>query len=335
METIRADTIRDIDEKVWNTLVGCDFVERTHAWYRTVEDSGIRRMHYLFVKENQNLVAAACCFPYNHILYKVKIRFLEVRSPLGISPAFFSRTPQHAQALMRGLEQIQKEEKTKGFLILDLKRSSIENLRGFTCFPMIENTYIDLNFTDFDDYLDSLSRKNRGNIRNTLNKARKKWEIRSLVTNEFSKWKDVACRLQGYTCEKHNDYHLYLTEQFYEALEKNLKDKVELILFFRKEVPLVSGLCLNSPTICQCRAAGVDPRYREYQAYFLMYYEGINRAIERKQKRIYLGTTVYSFKERIGVKKEELLGAVKLKNFALDLGLKSYVAASRTWGKKF
>lgn len=208
-------------------------------------------------------------------------------------------------------------------------------MRDFTSFPMIENTYIDLNFTSFDDYLNSLSRKNRGNIRNTLNKARKKWGIRSLVTNEFSKWKEVAHRLQGYTCEKHNDYHLYLTEQFYEVLEKNLKDKVELILFFKDDIPLVTGLCLNSSTICQCKAAGLDPRYKEYEAYFLMYYEGIGRAIERKQKRIYLGTTNYPFKERIGVKKEELLGIVRLKNPVLNLGLKSLIAVSQMWGKKF
>lgn len=56
MEAVETDTIRDVDEKEWNTFVGGDFIERTHAWYRTVEDSGIRRMHYLFVREGSSFL---------------------------------------------------------------------------------------------------------------------------------------------------------------------------------------------------------------------------------------------------------------------------------------
>lgn len=338
MEMVVGNSIRDVNEGEWNAFVGTDHVDRLHAWFRTIEDSGIRKMRYIFARDRR-LTAAVCCQVYKQTLHHLEIPFLEVRSPLAKLPAFFSKSPEHAEGLLRGIKQIQTEEKTKGFLILNLEKEEFNTLRrqmkGFHGFQMFGNTYIDLNFADFDDYLNSLSRKDRGNIRNTMNKARKRWNIKSVVTNEFSRWKKVASTLQRYTCERHDDYRWYLTEQFYEELEKNMKDAAELLLFFKDDIPLASGLALNSPTICQCRAAGIDPRYREYQAYFLMYYEQMKRAIERNQHRIYLGATTYSFKRRIGSKREELFGFVHLKNPVLDLGLKSYITFSSLWGRKF
>jgi predicted N-acyltransferase len=337
MEIHITDTIQDIDENKWNTLADTSFIDQTYAWYRTVEDSHMRKMRYVFVREDGTLMAAACCYPYEERMY-LELPFLEVRSPLGTSISFYSKNSEGTRMLFKGLEEIQKREKTEGFLILDLRKDEFDSInhhmKGFTPFPMSENTYMDLDYTDFDDYLSTLSRKARGNIRNTLNKAQKRWNIKTVFTNDFSRWAHTAHQLQGYVCEKHKDYRWYLTEEFYSALETHLKERAELLLFLKDDIPLASGLCLNSPKICECKAAGINFDYREYQAYFLMYYEEIRRAIERKQKRIYFGSTTYEFKEKIGSKRENLFGFFKLKNPLLHFGLKSYVTISRLWGKK-
>jgi predicted N-acyltransferase len=339
MDILSSHTIRDIKEKEWDEFTGFFHPDRLHAWFRTVEDSGIRSMQYVFIKERRNLVAAACCFPYRQKTLGIQMPFLEIRSPLSTSRAFFSCDPQHSHALVTELEHIQTEENMKGVLLLNVTGTEVNHLRGhlssFTPFPMYENTYINLPYSDFDDYLSSLSRKIRGNVRNTINKTKKRWKMKTLATTEFSKWKTVACTLQEYLCRIHNDYRWYLSERFYEALEKNCKEAAELLIIFKDDTPLVCGLTLNSSTICQCRAAGVDPRYREYQAYFLMYYEEIRRAIERNQKRIYFGTTTYTFKERMGFEKENLYGFVKMKNPITDLALKSYITLSSLWKKRF
>ncbi|MBU7016613.1 MAG: GNAT family N-acetyltransferase [Theionarchaea archaeon] len=337
MEMRTTDTIQDIGEKEWNALADTDYIDQTYAWYRTVEDSRIRNVHYVFVKEGKTLISAACCYPYRERMY-LEMPFLEVRSPLGTSRSFFSKTPEGIRVLIQGLEEIQKKEKTQGFLILDLRKDEIDpitnHMKGFTSFPMMENTYMDLDYTDFDDYLSTLSRKARGNIRNTLNKAQKRWNIKTVFTNDFSGWGHTAHQLQDYICKKHDDYRWYLTEEFYSALETQLKERAELLLFLKDDIPLASGLCLNSPNICECKAAGINPDYREYQAYFLMYYEEIRRAIERRQKRIYFGSTTYEFKEKIGSKRENLFGFFKLRNPLLNFGLKSFITISRLWGKK-
>lgn len=338
MEVEVTTTIKDIPETQWNTLTGTDYIDKTYAWYRTAEDSRIRKTYYILLKKGENLKAAVCGYPYKEELHKKEMLFLEVRSPLGTATSFYSDNTRDTHILVGELEKIQDQTKAEGTFVPDFKKEEFEavkdHMKGFTDFPMHENTYLDLDYTDFDDYLSTLSRKNRGNIRNTMNKARKRWNITCIATNELSQWKEVAARLQRNTCEKHDDYRWYLTEEFYEALFKHLKDNVEMIVFLKDDIPLACGLTLNSPTICQCKAAGIDPKYRKYQAYFLMYYEEIKRALERNQKRIYFGTTAYGFKERLGAEKEELYGFVKLKNPLMDLGLKSYITYSKISGKK-
>lgn len=338
MEMEISDTIRNAGEKEWEALTGPDFVDRSHGWLRTVEDSGMVEMRYVFLRENKILVAAACCFPFREERYSLNVPFLEVRSPLGMSTGFFSTTPQTTAMLMKGLEKIQEREKTWGIITFELKKAEYDAImsqaKGFITFSRNDNTYIDLNFSDFDDYLSSLDGEARRSVRKTLNRAEKRWNIKSVFTNEFSAWKSTARSLQRHTVERHGYYRRYFTEQFYDALEKYLKENAELALFFKDDIPLVSGLSLNSPTVSLHMGAGIDPQYREYQAYFLLYYEGIRRAIEKKQKRIYFGATTYSFKEKIGCKREPLYGLVKMRDPFLNVALKSMITCYKVLGKR-
>lgn len=332
------DTITAVDEEEWTSLAGHHKIEQSYSWFKTAEDSGIRKIHYVFVREHTTLTAAACCYPFKEKMY-MELPLLEVKSPLGISSAFYLKTPAHAEMLIKGLEEIRQTEQTKGYLILDLTEEEStpikKHLKGFTDFRTRDNTYIDLDFTDFKDYLSSLTRKRRKSIKHTLNRAQKKWGITSLFTNEFSQWKSVCHRLQKCMCDHHNDYRWLLNEQFYEALEHNMKENAELLLFFKDSTPILSVLSFNTPEIAQYRFPGIDPEYKEYQAYFLLYYEGIKRAIEKRQKRIYFGPTTYEFKEKIGCEREKLFGFAKMTNPVLNLALKSYVTVSTLTGKKF
>jgi predicted N-acyltransferase len=331
------DTIRNVDESEWEHLVETGCIEQSYNWYKTVEDSDMRNMHYVLIREKEELKAAACCFSFEKTQYHVIMRFLYVQSPLTKAKAFFSKTGEQADILMKGLMQIQKKEGTKGFLILNIKKEeycSVKNqLKGFAGFPINEDMYIDLNFSDFDDYLSFLGAKARRSVRSTLNRGRRT-NIRMVCTKEISKWKEVLCRLNRYTCEHHNDYRGFLTDQFYEALEKNLKEEAELLMCFKDDIPLAFGISLNSPAVCRYNFGGTDPRYREYHAYFLIYYEGIRKAIEKGQKRIYFGPTTYAFKEKIGCSKEEHFGFIKMKNPFLDLMMKSYITGCRIKGRK-
>ena len=332
------NTIQDINEEEWNTLIDTDYIEQSHAWYRAVEDSRMRKMYYIFVKNGSHTTAAACCYPFTQKLY-VEMPFLDVTTPLGTSVAFFSKNPEDSRMLLKGLEEIQKKEKTKGFLILDLNKDELNffknHMKGVTPFPLYDNTYLDLNYTDFEDYLSSLDAKARRSIRITLNRAQKRFAVTSFFTHNLSQWSSTARRLQQYTCESHKDYRTFLTEEFYSAVEAHLKTKAELLFLFKDDIPLAFAVVLNTPDFVHYKFPGIDYHYREYQAYFLLYYEGIKRAIEKKQKRIYFGSTTYEFKEKIGCQREELFGLAKMRNPLLNLGLKSFITLSRIFNKQF
>lgn len=328
-------TIRDFTEKEWNTVADSTLPERCHAWYRAVEDSHMRDMYYVALRENSALTAALGCCPFVEKQFGIGISLLEVGSPLGTVSSFFPQTPEHVAPLLGGIEQIVREEKIRGTLIFDLIQEEAdflkEHLKEFSPYSGLERTYIDLDFSDFDDYLDSLDSSNRRSIRKTLNRAEKRWNITHILTNELFKWNHTAHRLQGYLCEEHRDFRMHLSEQFYEALEKNMKDSAELTLFLKDDIPLASGLVLNSQEAAVHKFPGVDPRYRQYQAYFLLYYEGIRTAIERNQKRIYFGTTTYKFKEKIGCEKESLFGFVKFMNPLTTFLLGHFLSWRASW----
>ncbi len=330
MEMAATTTIRDIDEKEWEAYVRSDNIEKSHGWYRTMEDSETRKMRYVFVKDSGKLVAASCSFACIRNLHSMRIPLLEVKS-------FLSETPEQTQLLIEGLEDIRVKENLKGIAILNLNREEFEILRnevkGFTEFPIADNTYIDLDFRDFEDYLHSLSATSRRSIRITLNRA-KRMEVRIVVTHDFSQWKHVAHRLQGYFCAQHNDFRGHFPEAFYEASEKNLRDNAELLLFFKEDIPLAFGMPMFSQTAGLLNLGGADPRYREYQGYFLIYYEGIRRAIEKKLKRIYFGPSTYEFKEKIGCRREKSFGLARMKNPVLNTTLKSYMTVRRGLEKK-
>ena len=329
MDIITSHTIQDVTKAEWTAMVRSDNIEQSYDWFRTVEHAGIQEMQYLFIREGGLLKAAACCFSMEEAFFSWKIPLLEIRSPLSPSPAFFSTDAAHTLLLLDGLDGLRQASHASGFIIMGLNREQQTSMKSWPCrlshFSMRENTYIDLPFSDFDSYLASLENGAWRSARMTLNRARR-WKIKTVFTTELEQWATEANRLQQYTCEAHNDYQWLLPPEFYHSMEQNMKGAAELLLFFKDETLLASAVVLNTPTACYYRFPGIDPRYKKYQAYFLMYYEGIRKAIERNQSRVYFGLSGYSFKERIGCKKEELFGVSRMKNPLLDLGLKAYMA---------
>jgi predicted N-acyltransferase len=332
-----SDTINNIDETTWQKLVGSYRTDGAYGWFKTLEESGMRDMYYVTVKNRNKhrthedaLAAAACCRIRTEHIHTLEVPLLNVR------PVYFE-TPQHMKLLMTGLNTLQTQLNTRGIVLYfhDSKKSAMtqKELKMSAQFPLRDNTYIDLEFKTFEDYLDWLPSRTRRSIRNTLNKA-EKWNIKTIFTHEFSAWKKEVSRLYGYLCKEHNNYSFYVPEDFYDILEKNLKDKAELIIFLKDGIPLSFALALNSPYTALYKFAGIDPRYKKYQSYFLIYYEGIKKAIERKQNRIYFGPSSYDFKEKIGCKREKGVGITRINNPLLNMVLQLYIWYYRARGKK-
>ncbi|MGD2248400.1 MAG: GNAT family N-acetyltransferase [Candidatus Methanofastidiosia archaeon] len=318
-------SIQDVNEKEWNALAKTDFPGKNYGWLKTVEESGMRDMSYVVVKESQKLVAAAVCYIYPLNIYGIRMDIIKGGCPLGSARTFFCETAEHANVLLEGLTRIKNQNHAQMILVTDFRKNGFNKFKdyfpGYIPFLQFKPLYIDLKFDTFEDYLQSLKSSDRRSIRKTLHRAEKRWHLKEVVTSEFSTWKDVVYNLQRVTCKEHNDFRGLLNTEFYNALEKNFKDHAELRLFFKDDIPLAFGLALNSSTISLHDHAGINPKYRKYQAYFLLYYYGIKRAIERGQNRIYFGGTTRSFKKKIGCTAEPLLGFASTGNSLLNAAL--------------
>ncbi len=327
-------TIQDANEKEWNALAGTDLPGKNYRWFKTIEESGMRDMSYVLIKESQKLVAAAACYTYPQNIYGIRTNIIKGGCPLGSARTFFCETAEHANLLLEGLTRIKNQNHARGIWVTDFRKNEFQTFQdyfhGYIPFLQFKPLYIDLKFDAFDDYLQSLRSSDRRSIKKTLNRAEKRWNIKEVVTTEFSTWKDVVYNLQRLTCEEHNDFRVLLNTEFYDALEKNFKDHAELRLFFKDDIPLAFGLVLNSSTISLHDYAGVTPKYKKYQAYFLLYYHGIKKAIERGQNRIYFGGTTRSFKKKIGCTAEPLLGFASAGNSLLNAALYP-VLAVHSW----
>jgi predicted N-acyltransferase len=319
-KVVLSHTISNIHEKEWKDLAGTEHVKRSYGWYRTEEDSHLKANRYVFVREHDTLVGVACCFLSNERVLGFDISYLEVKS-------FFFKGSDQVPVLVEGLERTRVDDDLDGIILPGLQKEEadflVPFLEGFTPFQLEDATYIDLDFETFDDYLNSLDEQAWRSARMTLNRARK-WKIQTVFTHEFSKWKQTAHRLQSYVCEEHNDFQYLLPEEFYDVLEKNAKQEVELVLLFKDDIPLVFALAANSPQVSHYKYTGIDPKYKKYHAYFLLYYKAIEKAIERNQKRIYFGVTNYEFKEKIGCKRVEQVGFARFANPVLHAGFKAY-----------
>lgn len=321
-------TISDIGKHQWDNLITIKNPEASYEWFKAVEDSKMRTLYYVTLWEQKDLVAACCCYLFEEEEFFLRIPFLRCRTPLSTLAGFFSPSPQYTDRLLQGVDEIQNTINTSGMLITSFPPDDFYTLAPFmseyTPFYQASISHLDLPYKDFDEYLGSLRRSHRRSIRKTMNRAEKRWQINHVLTSNLSQWKHVAHRLQGLTCAEHNDFNMHLSEKFYESLEKTMKDKAELSLFLKDDIPLVVGLCLNTEEIAVHKFAGIDPKYRQYQAYFLLYYEGIRKAIERNQSRICFGTTTYQFKEKIGCEFTPLRGFGKMKNPFLQTLLGMY-----------
>jgi predicted N-acyltransferase len=324
------DSVRAAGEREWQEIVGPTHLDQSYGWFRTVEDSGMQKTNYVLVKDGSRLRAAACATLIRLRGYGTVIPCLTVASPLTVTPAFFSRTREETGWLLKGLRRLQRRENARGFFILvrEPRSKDAPRIRGSVTVPLEPVVRLDLGFSSFDEYLSSLPRNPKKSIKATLSKARR-YGLRIVVTNEFSRWKETARRLQGFVCEQHQDWTWHLTGAFYEALETHLRDKVDLILVLKDDTPLAVFVLTRSPEAYQLRFAGIDPRYHEHHAYFFGCYETIRMTIERGARELSLGLTTYEYKEKIGGVRVPQFALGKMNSPMLDALLRIHASREK------
>jgi len=300
------DSIEHIYQRDWEELVGRDIVEYDYRWYKVNEkfDKNLNPK-YIVVYKGNNLVGSAFMSILNkldisigklHLTFPLlgKISFFRYSSPISnFSGIFFNK------------EEVLKQNRIVLSNFVIGQNNILSNFLesgGFYRIKCKPNTFLDIKWKTFDKYLSSLPKSERHDIRKTINRS-KKHGISIEYKKNFSSMSKKLCELYENVSGKHRE--MGMPENFFKVLDREMGDNTDLFLCKKEEKVIAYGLSLNNTAVASHKFLGLDYRYRKSQAYFLLYYEGIKKAINDGLKRIYFGSTTYRYKERIGCKRFE------------------------------
>lgn len=311
------DSIEYIYQRDWEELVGRDIAEYDYRWYKVNEkfDKNLNPK-YITVYKGNKLVGSAFISIQNkldisirksHLTFPLlgKISFFRCSSPISNFSGFFFNKEEVLKIIMKKIEEILKQNRAvlSNFVIgqNNILSNFLES-RGFYRIKCKPNTFLDIKWKTFDEYLSSLPKSERHDIRKTINRS-KKYGISIEYKKNFSSMSKKLCELYGNVAGKHRERSM--PENFFKVLDREMGDNTDLFLCKKEDKVIAYGLSLNNTAVASHKFLGLDYGHRKSQAYFLLYYEGIKKAINDGLKRIYFGSTTYRYKERIGCKRFE------------------------------
>ncbi|MBN1244235.1 GNAT family N-acetyltransferase [Candidatus Bathyarchaeota archaeon] len=195
-------------------------------------------------------------------------------------------------------------------------------------FPWKYTYYIDVNWSNFEEYLTSLTRWSRKTIRRDIKKCRENGVIFNYEA-ELGELSEKLSFLHSNLFRKHNKGHLNSPYQpsFFKSLNEFAGDSVKVFIAQKKGKVMGFSLRMGHKNVLDSIMVGFDYDFQETDcAYFnLAFYEPIKWAIKKGFKKIYYRFTAEEGKIRRGCKREQIFTYVKCYNRFLDALADVYV----------
>ncbi|MBC1922819.1 Uncharacterized protein conserved in bacteria [Listeria grayi] len=188
-----------------------------------------------------------------------------------------------------------------GLFITNLP-DNISGMEGIT-FPYLPNTKLELQYDNFNDYLQSLKKKKRWDLKNKRNIFLDKGnKVIIRANSEIIDYKDIY-NLYIQTEEKNDtniNYIFYSRENKFHEFSL-LDDSYKWFLVYKGNRIIAFALIVLDGENLLFKHVGMDYELeKDSYCYFNLYYEAILFAIENKYKKMLCGTTTYDVKRRLG-----------------------------------
>lgn len=327
-----------VNQTSWNQLVeqsAFPSAFHTYEWVHAYEKSAPFSLTpcHVFLKDNAGEVSAFLplflvngCPRLNDYLHKKVKAKPGFQPPMLLSHSFdgFSGGPvcrEESEAvfepLITALEAKAEETDVDFFGIVNIpeyRKTFIDYLKksGFFVRNISPTSALDVKWSTFEEYLDSLSAKNQRNLLT----FRKKSLNANLTAEVVRGTPDIerVLALLAMTLNKNGHSHdSGAKTSFYRALLENLRDTPEFLLIKNKMGTIITFIMFfRQKGVITAWLAGIDYEYQELaEPYHFAYQELINYAIENQFKRIEIGRGNFEFKRRYGFQPYLLLFAVK------------------------
>jgi predicted N-acyltransferase len=170
-------------------------------------------------------------------------------------------------------------------------------------------------FENFTQYCAALKKHYRQHIKYSLKKLQQACGETSVLT-------DPAEILRLYTPDVHNLYCQVVAKsdiklevlpiEFFRQLASRLEGEVDLVTISRQSKILAFAWCMKDGLRYHLMYGGVDyARNHEIDLYFNIAYAAIDRALQRRPSKIYVGQTANAFKAKLGCHSEPRYALVK------------------------
>jgi hypothetical protein len=326
-------SIEGVDRSAWNSLVE-NTLFHTTIWMKLLEVSLQEQVIplYITVYEDDLLVGAGICYYTMEKKYGIPIPVINCTYPLSEAMALFTREPDDRDVfsvLVDTVESIAHNRKAKAIIITKSPGGLYGEMlreRAYHHLHLIPTTYLDIPWNTFQDYLKSLPRKAKKNIRHTLNQGRRKG-LRIIHSQDFSDIEHLYDLFEA-AMDRHGHQHLIpCTLDVFQNFARYVPEYTYVARCYHGDDLLGYWMYFFDGDFASLAISGIDKTYsKEYNTYFNICYDTIREMIERNCKRAWFGITTYEVKRRIGCTIQPTAVSVKLCNPLLNMLLNPVVA---------
>ena len=337
--------IEDIPREEWDSVF--PNVLESYNFFKTLDESNLSqfKLYYILVYNGKRLMGATHCFLVNYSLdtsmsgplrrisnaiKKVAPNIFSLKAfvcgmPMGQGRIGIAPDSSDAfKAILRRMESVARKERAPIIAFKDFDHSYTSILDplqrdGFVKMESLPTTEINVWFSDFEEYLKTLSAASRYDLRRKFKKADKLAGIKMEIVSSL----DEAALADVYRMyldivEKHDMGFELLPKDFFRLLSKNMPEETKYFLWRIDGKLAAFLLCLVSGEMLIDYYVGLDYKIAlEYHLYFLKFRDVMNWCIKNKIKRYEMGITGYEPKRRLGFDFIPLYLYAKIRNRAL------------------
>ncbi len=322
--------INEVPRKEWDSIV-CNTMFCTCVWLELLENSLREDVspHYITITHKNSLAGVGVCYVTHGKLFNVHIVRVACMFPFSEEMAFFMKEGEDNLTIFSllhdAVEKVAAEHHAQLIFVpyADERYTDFFKKRGFSIQKEVPTTYLDVQWKTFKEYLGSLTRKAKKNIRHTLNQGKNKG-LRLEHSQNFQDT-DHLFTIYAANLERHGYEHAVpFTGELFKNFQKHVPECTYIVRCLHESDLLGYWIYFFDGSVATMAFSGIDYKYeKEYDAYFNICYDAVREMIERGCKKILFGTTTYEVKRRIGCSLRRTVTPVKFMNPVLSFGSKA------------
>ena len=319
-------------------------VLENYYFFKSLDESQFEQFSffYIIVYDNSIPIGVTSCFtmrfPFDILVkgpFRIALNFIKKPLPYILNPKVLicglpmgqgrigigGDPAEVIEAVVGTMEKIAKNEKATMLMFKDFIKAYDDNLtpllkKGFVKVESLPSTKMGVRFSNFDEYLKTLSHASRDGLKRKFKKIDGKVKIDLEISNklEAAELKEVY----GLYMQTFNRQEIVLEKvplDFFVHIAANMPDETKYFLWRIEGKIVAFAFCLASKGHFIDYYLGLDYSIaHQYSLYFIRFRDLMKWCIEHGIKEYEMGVTTYEPKRRLGFKFIRLYFYIKHRN---------------------